>query len=372
MSPQSRIAVLLLFLCFCLMCGSSLAAEDFDSLWQKAVQGQDAQWEEQEKEIQRQEAEFERLWQERKAEIEQKWDEALRSTNKEWVDYSPSLEARSYVNFREGFVEVTVVVPASDKHISSKSEKLIAEQIGRIFSRDNPSGTNVLQDQVTIEPNRLVSDSTLSKFIDKTKKKAVVAKKSFVAGDGIPRVKANLRFDLLPDHLEIRAKKYYDLVRTFGERFQVHPALILAVIHTESYFNPLAASHANAHGLMQLIPKYGAKDAYRKVYGRDRIVSPEYLYVPKNNVELGSAYLSLLRDESFNQIQEDIKRLYLVVCAYNWGPSAVTRRIVRRYDVGPMSSKELYQVLRRKTPKETSDYLQRVTDRMKIYAKIYD
>jgi membrane-bound lytic murein transglycosylase C len=372
MSLQVRAAVFFLVSCLCLSPGLSLAAEDFDSLWQKAVQGQDAQWEKHEKEIQRQEAEFERLWQERKAEIERKWDEALRSTNKEWVDYNPSLDARSYVNFQEGFVEVTVVVPAAGKDISSKTEELIAKQIKKIFSKDNPSGTNVLQNQVTIGPNRVVSASTLSKFIDKTKKKAVIGKKSFVAGDGIPRLKANVRFELLPNHLEIRAKKYYDLVQAYSERFQVHPALILAVIHTESYFNPLAASHANAHGLMQLIPKYGARDAYRKVYGRDRIVSPRYLYVPKNNVELGSAYLSLLRDESFNQIQEDIKRLYLIICAYNWGPTAVTKRIVSRYDVSPMSSRELYQVLRRKTPQETSDYLQRVTDRMKIYARIYD
>ena len=77
-----------------------------------------------------------------------------------------------------------------------------------------------------------------AEFIDKTKKKAVVGKESFVAGDGIPRVKANVRFELLPNHLEIRAKKYYDLVQAYSQRFQVHPALILAVIHTESYFNP--------------------------------------------------------------------------------------------------------------------------------------
>ena len=153
------------------MSGSSLADEDFDTFWKQAVQGQDAQWEEHEKEIQRQEAEFERLWQERKAEIEQKWDEALRSTNKEWVDYSPSLDARSYVNFQEGFVEVTVVVPAAGKDISSKTEKLIAKQIKKIFSQNNPSGTNVLQNQVTFGPNRVVSRTTLSKFIDKTKMK---------------------------------------------------------------------------------------------------------------------------------------------------------------------------------------------------------
>lgn len=145
----------------------------------------------------------------------------------------------------------------------------------------------------------------------------------------------------------------------------------MAVIHTESYFNPLAVSPANAHGLMQLIPKYGARDAYRVVHGKDQVVSPEYLYVPRNNVELGSAYLSLLGTSSFKRIQDEAKRLHLVICAYNWGPGSISRKIIKRNDIGRMTPSQLYHVLRQQTPEETANYLQRVTKRMRFYAPIF-
>ena len=345
--------------------------KSFDSIWEETSKEKETEWHLQEGESKRVDAEFERLWQERKAEIEKKWDEALRSTKKEWVDYSPSFDARSYVNFEEGFVEVAAILSTTEKDLVFRSEELIGNQIRKILSRDNPVAENILADQLEFEPGQTVTPSTVPQFVDETKSKTVIEKKPFVPKDGIPRVKAKVRFYLLPNHLQIRAKKYFSLVDEYSKKFRVLPELVLAIIHTESYFNPLAISPANAHGLMQLVPEYGAKDAYRMVYGKDLIVAPNYLYVPRNNIELGCAYLSLLKDISFSLIQDEIKRRYLVVCAYNWGPGVVTRRIVNRNDVEGMARSDLYQVLRRNTPDETSNYLKRVTERMKIYEKIF-
>ncbi|MDP2646281.1 MAG: murein transglycosylase domain-containing protein [Desulfobacterales bacterium] len=344
--------------------------QDFDSLLKQATEEKEAEWKIQEAEIERIDAGFERMWQERKAEIERKWDEALRSTKKEWVDYSDNLDSRSYVNFEDGFVEVTAIVPQRGKDAVPQAEQFIFDQINRVLSTDNPSGMNVLAGQVDIEPGHIVSPNNVPDFIEKTRKKIVVADKPFVAQDGVPRIKVKVRFELLPDHLMIRAKKYYDAVDRNSKKLAVRPELVLAVIHTESYFNPLAVSPANAHGLMQLIPKWGARDAYRMIYKKDRIVTPEYLYIPKNNVELGSAYLSLLRDGMFKQVADDTKRRYLVICAYNWGPGAVNRKIVKQYDIDRLSPGELYRTLMQKTPKETSDYLKRVTERMNVYANV--
>ena len=344
------------------------AGQDFDSLLKQATEEKEAEWKIQEAEIKRIDAEFERMWQERKAEIEQKWDEALRSTKKEWVNYSDNLDSMSYVNFKDGFVEITAIVPAKETDILPKADQFIAAQLKKVFSKDNPSNQNVLADQVAITPKQIVTPKTIPEFIKKTKKKIVVIDKPFVPKDGVPRVKVKVRFELLPNHLKIRAKKYYDSVDRNSKRFNLPPELILAVVHTESYFNTLAVSHANAHGLMQLIPKWGARDAYRMVYKRDRIVTPEYLYIPRNNVELGSAYLSLLGARTFRRIRDNTKRRHLVICAYNWGPGSVSRKIVKKNDIDRMPSGELYQTLRQKAPKETSNYLKRVTERMKVYA----
>jgi len=59
---------------------------------------------------------------------------------------------------------------------------------------------------------------------------------------------------------------YEVLAREHAERAGVDPALVLAIMHTESAFNPKARSPVGAMGLMQLMPKvakaYGVEDAY--------------------------------------------------------------------------------------------------------------
>ena len=56
------------------------------------------------------------------------------------------------------------------------------------------------------------------------------------------------------------------IVREAADRHRVDPALVRAVIETESNWNPKAWSHKGAGGLMQLIPttaqRYGAFDVF--------------------------------------------------------------------------------------------------------------
>ncbi len=53
-------------------------------------------------------------WQQVKREAEKKWDRARQSNEKEWVDYSPSYEARSTVDFEQGVIAITVLVPIGE------------------------------------------------------------------------------------------------------------------------------------------------------------------------------------------------------------------------------------------------------------------
>ena len=72
------------------------------------------------------------------------------------------------------------------------------------------------------------------------------------------------------------------LVREAAERHRVDPALIRAVIETESNWNSSAVSRKGAVGLMQLIPttaqRFGVND----------------LYSPQQNVDAGVKYLKTL------------------------------------------------------------------------------
>ena len=146
----------------------------------------------------------------------------------------------------------------------------------------------------------------------------------------------------------------------------------MAVVHTESYFDPMARSHIPAYGLMQLVPKYGAREAFKFLYGQDRLLPANYLYVPENNIELGTSYLHLLMYKHFVTETNPLKNLYFSICGYNWGPTAIHRKIIGRYPTRQMSPDQLYQVLRQRTPEETRNYLHRVSKRMVMYKPLFD
>jgi len=96
------------------------------------------------------------------------------------------------------------------------------------------------------------------------------------------------------------------LVREAADRHRVDPALVRAVIETESNWNPRAYSRKGAGGLMQLIPttaqRYGAYD----------------LFNPQQNIDAGVKHLKWLL-ERYNG------NLDLALAAYNAGEGAVDR-----------------------------------------------
>ena len=100
--------------------------------------------------------------------------------------------------------------------------------------------------------------------------------------------------------------KFYDVIKEASQSHNVHPALIAAVIHAESNFNPRARSHAGAAGLMQINPP-------TRRYLRLRNV-----YCPRQNVNAGTRYLRELMDRFDGDV-------VLALAAYNAGPGAVSR-----------------------------------------------
>ncbi len=96
------------------------------------------------------------------------------------------------------------------------------------------------------------------------------------------------------------------LVREAADRHRMDPALVRAVIETESNWNPRAYSHKGAGGLMQLIPttaqRYGAYDVFN----------------PQQNIDAGVKHLKWLL-ERYNG------NLDLALAAYNAGEGAVDR-----------------------------------------------
>ena len=82
--------------------------------------------------------------------------------------------------------------------------------------------------------------------------------------------------------------RYEAIVRTHARNYDLDPALLAAVIYTESRFRADARSSAGALGLMQLLPETGRGIALRT--GGNRFVVGDLLD-PEINVRYGSWYL---------------------------------------------------------------------------------
>jgi soluble lytic murein transglycosylase len=82
--------------------------------------------------------------------------------------------------------------------------------------------------------------------------------------------------------------RYDAIVRGHAANYGLDPALLAAVIYTESKFDAEARSEAGAIGLMQLLPDTAKGIAMRT--GGDRFVVSDLL-VPELNVRYGSWYL---------------------------------------------------------------------------------
>jgi len=108
------------------------------------------------------------------------------------------------------------------------------------------------------------------------------------------------------DRTPLKIDLFSQEVQAASEIFGVDKALVRAIMHAESWFEPEAVSSAGAQGLMQLMPatqqRFGVRDAFD----------------PLQNITAGVEYLAWLMKE----FDQDLTR---VIAAYNAGENAVKR-----------------------------------------------
>lgn len=303
------------------------------------------------------------VWEQYRQAIDRIWDEFRRTTDKVWADYSDDTAARTVVDFAQGTIDIEVVVPSTEPNALQKARDRVKEKFLETFAKEESPGRPVLEEQLRTQTGEMVTPQNAERFAATEVQGAARVEKRFRSQDGIERLKVTTRLSMTHEHMHHRAKWYAPLAIKYGQERQVAPARVLAIMHTESAFNPFARSVKGAIGLMQLMPHAGARDAYQALYGEPRIVSAEYLYNPENNANLGTVYVTLLRGY-LGDVQDPLVRDSLVVCAYNWGIGH-TKRLVSRPNY--MRREEVAALLRSRTPPETQDYLDKVLGRTTLY-----
>lgn len=326
-----------------------------------------------------------------KKQVEKEWGKgnAVESTNKDWVEYSDDHKSRTVVDFEKGEAKIEIIVGGNEVQDTGELKRKLEEEVTRLMEnrgtskdydteyekRRQLSEEPVLAGQVETPEGGKISKENLPEAVKEIVEKGEPKIEKVKGEDGEEREVVVFSLPLAPDHIRVRAKRYETEVENFCRKYSFDPALVYAVIHTESYFNPKAKSYVPAYGLMQIVPHYAGKDAYRYVYGKDKRPTANYLYEPHNNVELGTAYLHLLYTRSFQQIKDSKSRMLCVIAAYNTGAGNVSRAFTGNTRLSNAISKinsysyeDLYAYLSKRLPaQETRDYIRKVTERMQQY-----
>ncbi len=135
--------------------------------------------------------------------------------------------------------------------------------------------------------------------------------------------------------------KYRPLVEKAGERYGVEPALIMAIINTESGFHANATSPRGAVGLMQLMPKTA------EWIGKKEGIKITNLYNENENLLLGTAY--------FKYLLERFGEEKWAIIAYNAGEGNAMKWKTQQKEIPFL---------------ETRNYLERVGFAYKIYTQL--
>jgi len=107
---------------------------------------------------------------------------------------------------------------------------------------------------------------------------------------------------------------WWDTIKTESAKNHLDPYLVASLIRQESEFNPTAISHANAYGLMQLLPSSGKQLAHEEGISHFQTFQ---LLDPATNIRLGTRYLRKTLDK-FGGVTE------YALAAYNAGDERVT------------------------------------------------
>ena len=150
-------------------------------------------------------------------------------------------------------------------------------------------------------------------------------------------------------------RPYWTDLRSQAMANSLDPYLVASLIRQESEFNPGALSHANAYGLMQLLPNVGkseAKAAHIKHFSTAQLLDPNL------NIQLGTHYFKMMVTQYNGQVE-------YALAAYNAGSNRVDDWLQSGHygDVPEFVESIPFT--------ETREYVQAIMRNAKVYQRLY-
>ena len=175
------------------------------------------------------------------------------------------------------------------------------------------------------------------------------------------------------DYQKLAGNSYQALAQRYAKQFSLDPALVMAIIHTESNFNPYAMSHVPAYGLMQIVPSTAGADSHEFITGSKGVPTKTMLFTPEVNIQYGSAYLHILFNRYLQGIKDPKSHEYCVIAAYNTGSGNVLRAFHsdRKQAINVINSLSPEQVYKRLTTRLSQDEARRYVQKVTTFKRQY-
>jgi membrane-bound lytic murein transglycosylase C len=309
--------------------------------------------------------------------IESLWGKgnAQVATNKKYVKYTDNYQSKAQVDFSLGKIKIETIATEQPLH------HLKNAIVTTLLTTENPADTDIFSDK---EPKLSGKPYLFEQILDQDNKAIAYQWRANRYADFLIKTQLQqqirdkkkvyyVEVEMVKSHSNLRKRKYASYVLSAANRYQIKPELIYAIIETESSFNPFAVSHANAYGLMQVIPSTAGKDVYQRILKKPGMPTKNTLFTAKDNINIGTAYLHILQKQYLKKIKNAQSRHYSMISAYNGGAGNVFKTFNSQRDKAPsvinsLSPNQVYDQLTNKHPKsESRRYLYKVIKAEKKY-----
>ena len=327
-------------------------------------------------------------------EISKHWPSVEMSGKSIWVEYGADWRSKRVVDYASNEIRVSSLEDMS--HIEVK-EFALSELKGLLGMtilaalRHDPGLAPIMSiDAESYLDDKLVfselfksekpSSNDIARLAQRLMLRAYVRYQDQIASRGNADLSKKVTYVIpLPkSRMRDKAREYLPYVKKYSNEFQIPADVMMAIMHTESHFNPLARSHVPAFGLMQIVPRTAGRDASGVLFNKKKLLSAGFLYKPDNNIRVGAAYLNVLSFRYLKKIENPVSRLYCMVAAYNTGSANVARAFTHVPKmqkavtiINRMSNQQVLMRLIKYLPqRETRDYVEKVLKRRKAYSRV--
>ncbi|NLC28388.1 MAG: DUF3393 domain-containing protein [Campylobacteraceae bacterium] len=316
-------------------------------------------------------------------EVSKEWgkDNVEESEKTKTVKYIQNFQSRVLVDFDAGEVRIeTVVSQKIEEHLKEAivMALLMPDDPRQVDLFDTSSiklgDTPYLYNEVLDDQNKPIRwEWRANRYADILLKNSLQTRT--ITKDNRPLKLSYVRIPMVKTHAAVRENKFAPLVKTYAQRYNLSQALVYAIIQTESNFNQYAISKSGAVGLMQIMKATAGKDAYKELTGKTWEPTREYLFDAKNNIEMGTTYLHILRHRYLAGISHPLSSEYCIISGYNGGAGTVLRAFHSNQDkakarINSLTPAQVYRVLREDVAyEETRNYVKKVVDSKKKFAR---